>query len=204
MYLFKKVTDLFVTKLLTVKKSAVLAFEDGSTLKIGNTEFSSEIFEDIALLTAGGELANLSGLDSTGNQIDAAVAMDTTEVVTAANVIAAAENGSTFILNSATSIISTLPAKAAGLRFRFIVGPLGVANGQNHTIIVNAANDDTLFGGAVVAGVHVGCSAQATINVVGTSGTTALPGDWIEVFNDGTNWNVNARSTTAGSITFTT
>lgn len=157
------------------------------------------------LIGPGG--ATLEVVDTAGVasiELDGVALVGSPEVVTATNTLTAAESGKTIVLNSATSIITTLPAVALGLNFKFWVGPLGVANGQNHTIVVPAANDNTIFGGAIVAGVEVPASAEGSINIVGTSGTTALPGDYVEVFCDGTNWNVNGRGTTAGSITFTT
>lgn len=137
-------------------------------------------------------------------ELDGVALVNSPEVATATQTLTAADSGKTIVLNSATSIVTTLPAVALGLYFKFIVGALGVANGQNHTIVVPVANDNTIFGGAIVAGAEVPASAEGTINIVGTSGTTALPGDVVEVFCDGTNWYANGRATTAGAITFTT
>ena len=175
-------------------------------LDIGGTELTGAELTSLDGLTAStAELDILDGVTANAAELNmAADSSANTEVVTAANVITAAESGSTYILNSATAIVSTLPVVAAGLRFKFIVGALGVANSENHTIVPNAANDDTIFGGAIVAGAEVPADAEGSINIVGTSGTTALPGDVVEVFCDGTNWYVNGRATTTGAITFTT
>lgn len=122
------------------------------------------------------------------------------EIVTAANVITAAENGTTFILNSATAFASTLPVVAAGLRFVFIAGATQVTGG-NHTIVPNAANDNTVFGEYLVAGATVPASAEGSINVIAD---TVLPGDRIEVVCDGTNWYVSGAAAATGAVTFTT
>ena len=123
-----------------------------------------------------------------------------TEIVTAANVITAAESGSTFILNSTTAFASTLPVVAAGLRFTFYAGAAQVTGG-NHTIVPNAANDNTVYGEYLVAGATIPASAEGSINIVAD---TVLPGDRIEVFCDGTNWYVSGAAAATGAVTFTT
>jgi hypothetical protein len=123
-----------------------------------------------------------------------------TEIVTTANVITAAESGSTFILNSASAFVSTLPAVAAGLRFTFIAGATQVTGG-NHTVVPNASNDNTIFGEYNVAGATVPASAEGSINWVAD---TILPGDRVDVFCDGTNWYVSGMAAASGAITFTT
>ena len=123
-----------------------------------------------------------------------------TEIVTTTNVILAAESGKTFILNSATEFVTTLPAVAAGLRFTFYAGATQVTGG-NHTIIPNASNDNTIFGDYNVAGATVPASAEGSINWVAD---TMLKGDKVEVFCDGTNWYVSGGAAASGGVTFTT
>ena len=60
------------------------------------------------------------------------------EIVTTTNVITREESGKTFILNSATAFVTTLPAVEAGLEFTFIAGATQVTGG-NHTIVPNAS-----------------------------------------------------------------
>jgi hypothetical protein len=111
---------------------------------------------------------------------------DLTEVVTATNVIAASETGSTFFLNSATEFVSTLPAPAAGLRFRFIV--TAAPAGASYTIVTTGA--------AQIMGGHVHSAASAAGDVeTPAAGTTltfvdgqAVAGDWAEFISDGTSW----------------
>ena len=180
---------------------------DGTcTIELDGSALVSVAGTDLSTLTASAaELNIMDGVGATTAEINmAADSSANTEVVVADNVLTAAESGKTFILNAITAILTTLPAVAAGLRFNFYVGALGVANAQNHIIRTNAANDNTIFGGAIVAGSEVAASAEGDINIVGTSGTTALPGDFVSVFCDGTNWYANGRATTAGAITFTT
>ena len=125
--------------------------------------------------------------------------LDTVEVVTTTNVITAAESGRTFVLNSATAFVSTLPAKAAGLRYRFYAGATQVTGG-NHTVVCTN-NDNTMYGSVTVAGVVVAGTVEGSVNFVAD---TMLPGDWCEVFNDGTNWYISGQATASGAITLTT
>ena len=125
--------------------------------------------------------------------------LDTVEVVTTTNVITAAESGRTFVLNSATAFVSTLPTAAAGLRYRFYAGATQVTGG-NHTVVCTN-NDNTMFGSVTVAGVVVAGTVEGSINWVAD---TMLPGDKVEVFCDGTNWYVSGGAAASGAITFTT
>ena len=129
---------------------------------------------------------------------------DNAEIVTATNVITAAESGKTFFLNSATEFVSTLPAVAAGLKFTFIVtgAPSGasytivtdssanVIKGQVYTLDVNSATDPDLE-----------TSGGDTITLVDGK---AVAGDSVELFCDGTNWFARAFCSVFDAITITT
>lgn len=119
---------------------------------------------------------------------------DLTEVVTATNVITAAESGSVFFLNSATEFVSTLPAVAAGLHFTFIV--TAAPSGASYTVV-----------GASGTPIH-GMVLSKDLNGVTDSGATAgtgvltltfvdsksVKGDSAEFWCDGTDWFVVART----------
>ena len=72
----------------------------------------SKVFERIIPRStepvAAGQYANLNNL---GNVIE----------LTATRTVLASESGATFLLNSATEFVTTLPTAAAGLRYTFIV-----------------------------------------------------------------------------------
>jgi hypothetical protein len=158
----------------------------------GTTWYDLSVPTEVSILT-----------DYTGTAAELNMAADesaNTEVVTTTNVILAAESGSTFILDSATAFVTTLPAKAAGLRFNFYAGATQVTGG-NHTIVPNASDDNTIFGQATVAGLVVLATVEGSINWVAD---TILPGDWIQLFNDGTNWYVTGQVQVSGGVTFTT
>lgn len=128
---------------------------------------------------------------------------DLTEVVSATNVIAATETGSVFFLNSATEFVSTLPAPAAGLKFRFIVS--AAPSGASYTIVTNSSANIIL--GHIVSAEDANGSGDSetsggdTISFVDGQ---AVVGDMVEVFCDGTNWFAYGRSKVVAGITITT
>lgn len=126
---------------------------------------------------------------------------ESVEVVAATNVITAAESGKTFFLSSATEFVSTLPAPAAGLKYRFIV--TAAPSGASYTIVTDAAAQ------ILVGGVHDAGGAAG--DVESTAGATtitfvdgqAVIGDWAEVISDGTNWYARVFVNVATGATFT-
>ena len=145
------------------------------------------------------EIVTLDVVDTLKTDGTTVTSLDTVEVVTTTNVITTAESGRTFVLDSATAFVSTLPAKAAGLRYRFYAGATQ-GTGGNHTVVCTN-KDNTIYGSVTVAGAVVAGTVEGSINFVAD---TMLPGDWVEVFNDGTNWYVSGQATASGAITLTT
>lgn len=129
---------------------------------------------------------------------------DLTEVVSATNVIAAAETGSLFFLNSATEFVSTLPAPAAGLKLSFVVtaapsgadytivtnGSANIIKGQVYTTDVNSATDPDFE-----------VSGGDTISFVSAK---AVAGDRVDLVCDGTNWFAYCFCSVFDAITITT
>jgi len=153
----------------------------------------------VKITATGAELNILDGVTATAAELNMAADISAnSEVVTTTNAIAAAESGTTYILNSATAFVSTLPAAALGLRYTFIAGATQVTGG-NHTIV--PTEDNTIYGEYLVAGLTVPASAEGSINWVAD---TILPGDRLDVFCDGTNWYVSGAAAASGAITFTT
>lgn len=121
------------------------------------------------------------------------------EVVTATNVITAAESGKTFFLDAVAGFESTLPTAAAGLRFKFVVKTAPTSNG--YTITGSPA--DKIFGTIACSG------AEATINGVTANAAdnailvhnVALIGDVLEFVSDGTNWYVTGNVNTYAAVT---
>jgi hypothetical protein len=125
--------------------------------------------------------------------------IELTENTTATNAITAAESGKTFLLNSATEFVSTLPAPAAGLRYTFIVA--AAPSGASYTVVTTSSAN-------VIKGMQV-CAADAAGDT-GTADDTitfadgqAVAGDMVTVWSDGTSWFAVAHSRVAAGITFT-
>lgn len=119
-----------------------------------------------------------------------------TETVTAANVITAAESGKTFFLALAGGFASTLPAPAAGLKFRFIVS---VSPTTAYTIVTNGSANIIKGGTIEIAG-----TASPYINngdLITFVANTAVVGDWVELVSDGTSWFLSGMSSADGGIT---
>ncbi len=119
------------------------------------------------------------------------------EIVTATNVITAAESGKVFFLNSATEFASTLPAPAQGLHYKFIV--TAAPSGASYTIGTNGGAN-IIEGAAEVANSAVAAVNEDTITF--TDGAAAV-GDWVEVVSDGTSWFVSGHGVAATAVAFT-
>ena len=125
----------------------------------------------------------------------------TSEIVTATNVITAAESGTTFFLNSATEFASTLPAPAQGLFYRFIV--TAAPSGADYTVATNAAAQ-ILAGRVHDAGGAAGdVEATATGTTINFVSAASVVGDMAEVWSDGTSWFAVCSAAVATGITIT-
>ena len=123
------------------------------------------------------------------------------EIVTATNVITAAESGTTFFLNSTTEFVSTLPAPALGLKYKFIVA--AAPSGASYTII--AAASATIIVGQIVTNdfsgttdSDFGTAGELTVTFVDGK---AVKGDRVEFECDGTNWYVHGACSVFDAIT---
>ena len=115
--------------------------------------------------------------------------------LTADTTLVDADSGTTFLLDAIGEVI-TLPAVSAGIWYKFICDTTTVTTDWT---IINGA--DVMFGSAEVAGAIVACSAKDVITLVVAK---FLPGDWVEIESDGTNWYVKGETVTAAGCTFTT
>lgn len=116
----------------------------------------------------------------------------TQETVTATNVIAASESGTTFFLNSTTEFVSTLPAPAAGLWFKFVV--VGAPSGASYTVVgasgtpIHGMVLSTDLNGATDSGATAG-TGVLTLTFVDSK---SVKGDTAIFESDGTAWFVTA------------
>lgn len=164
------------------------------------TAISSGTNEGLKIDAKGSGDLTLQGT-ATGNVIaNRLLSTDLTEVVTATNVITAAESGSVFFLNSSTEFVSTLPAPAAGLHYTFIV--TAAPSGDSYTVVTNSSSN-------IIKGKQISVAGDA--GDTGTGDDTisfvdgqAVAGDRVEVWCDGTNWFAVGISNVAAGLTFTT
>ena len=141
--------------------------------------------KDYQKAQANGESIALQGNDGIGAKIEA-ISVDTT--------LTAADSGKTFTLDAVGEVI-TLPAVTDGLKYKFICS---VVTATTDWTIVSATN--VIFGSAQVAGAVIAADAENTITLVVAK---FLPGDWVSLVSDGTNWYVEASVVTTVGLTFT-
>lgn len=175
---------------------------------------------DIALITqTGGNSQAALTVDASAGQVDvyaagvAKITVDSTgarvrrsvEVVSATNVITAAESGRVYFLNSGTEFESTLPAPALGLEYTFIVS--AAPSGASYTVVTEGGCQ--VMAGHVlavdVAGSDTGTDVEAT--ATGTTITfvdgVSVVGDRAHVISDGTSWFASCLAGSPQGITIT-
>ena len=118
-----------------------------------------------------------------------------TQALSADTTLTAGDSGKTFLLDSPGEVI-TLPAVSDGVNYRFVCDTAVITTDWT---IINGA--DVMYGSAEVAGAIVACAAKDVITLVATK---FLPGDWVALESDGTNWYVSGSTVTTAGCTFTT
>lgn len=111
--------------------------------------------------------------------------------------LTAAQSGTNVYLGPTAGFIITIPAPAAGLRYKFTVADNFATTPY---VITVAGGVNVIQGGATVAGADVPAADEGEINFIESA---ELKGDFVDVWSDGLSWFVNGRGTTSGSITFT-
>lgn len=167
-----------------------MIYKDSNGIEIGQRPQAIQYSAGFSISSDGEDTLNvaLSGVET-----------DSVEVVTATNVITAAETGKTFFLDAAAGFVSTLPTAAAGLKFKFVVKTAPTSNG--YTITGSPA--DVIYGTVACSGAEAtinGVTASAADNVILVA-NQALIGDVVEFTSDGTNWYVNGNVNTYAAIT---
>lgn len=135
-------------------------------------------------------------IDSNGNEIplESNGELMNIELLTADTTLTSLDSGKTFILDAVGEAI-TLPAVTSGVEYEFICS---TATATSDWVITAATS--VIYGSAEVAGAVVAASAENTITLVVAK---FLPGDWIKLKSDGTNWYVSGSVVTALGVTFT-
>ena len=141
----------------------------------------------------------LSGTTFTG------ATLESTEDVTAANVITAAECGKTFWLNSATEFLSRLPLMStvpAGCRFTFIVK--AAPSGASYSVATTLEN--VLIGGInelEVDGSEDGPYGNGADTIFFVNNLAAV-GDFVTMISDGTSFYFYGQANKDGGISVVT
>lgn len=116
------------------------------------------------------------------------------ETLTADKTLTAEDSGKVFLLDAIGEDL-VLPAVQDGLNYKFICQVTTVTT--DWTITAATA---VVQGSVTVAGVVIPAAAESLITLVVAK---FLPGDWITLESDGTNWYVAGQVVTALGITFT-
>jgi hypothetical protein len=129
------------------------------------------------------------------------LALNATETVAATNVLTAAESNKTCFLGLAGGFATTLPAPAAGLRYKFIVS---VAPTTSYTIGTNAGAN-VIIGGINELEVDTADDGpySAAADTITFVQAVAVVGDWCEVVSDGTSWFLTGQTNADGGVTLT-
>lgn len=197
--------------------SGIRSIHRNTTVKGSATGASAPIYVDsddnkLKMIPAGSGTTEVDIVDVSSTQtltgktltspiLTTPTGTDLTEVVTATNVITAAESGSVFFLNSATEFASTLPAVAAGLHFTFII--TAAPSGANYTIA--GASGTPIIG--QIATVDVNSATDPDFEVSGVLTVTfvsakSVVGDKAEFWCDGTNWFCYVQCSVFDAVTF--
>lgn len=164
----------------------------GDVIVTGNQQVSGNSQVAGALTVVGAVSAG--AVTSTGSAlttptITSPVVTDSVEVVITTNTLAASESGKVCFLSLAGGFVTTLPAPAAGLKFKFYVK--AAPSGGSYTIVTNAAAQ--VLGGAVHSSDGVDGDSEAALTgttITFVDGQSHI-GDSAEVISDGDGWYAN-------------
>jgi hypothetical protein len=150
-------------------------------------------------IESGGAL-ELAGVAITATAAEINQAADVSginEIVTTTNVITAAESGTTYFLNAVAGFLSTLPAPALGLNFRFVVMTAPTSNGYT---IATTASANIIKGKFVERAGGAGVSS-AVGDLVTFVANQSIASDYCEFWSDGTSWFVHGMVDVAAGVT---
>lgn len=124
------------------------------------------------------------------------------ETLSAAKTLTSADDGKTFFLGLAGGFTVTLPAPAAGMKFKFIVS---VAPTTAYVITTNGGAD-IMIGGINELEVDTADDGPYddnadTLNFVAS---VAVKGDFVEMVSDGTSWYFSGQTNADGGVTTST
>jgi hypothetical protein len=169
----------------------------------GPVDFNSTLTKGGVAVPTISSTSTLTNKTLTSPTINGATGTVATEVVAAANVITAAESGTTYFLNAATEFASTLPAPAAGLKFDFIV--TAAPTGASYTVATEGGCQ--ILAGHVLTSGFADSGSDVETTATGTTLTfvdgVSVVGDRASFISDGTSWFVSAICAVEAGITIT-
>jgi len=188
-----------VTAATSASNISVAANADAEDLTISTTGSEGDLIlvtaDDFSLTGAAGSILSI------GNSTVGLIYYEETEATAGDNTLTAAESGKTLYMGTAGED-QTLPAPADGVWYKFVVS----ANVATTNMLIQGpaadATDDVIYGSVTVAGVVTLCSAEDTLTFVAET-NEAIPGDWVELRSDGTNWYISGQVSTASAFTCT-
>ncbi len=130
----------------------------------------------------------------------------TKQLLDAANVISASDTGKLMLIPVLTNDrVITLPTIASGLHYRFMISVAagGVTPTGFLATLTPAAGGNPIFGYLITLGISPITTAGKVKNAAATAvfAATAVTGDYIDCYCDGTFWHVSGMSQIAAGIT---
>lgn len=173
----------------------------GANVEAIKVDDGAVVFDETLTVTGATTLSSTLGVSGATTLSSTLSYRNLTEAVTETNTITAAESGKIFFLNSATEFDSVLPAPAAGLNYKFIV--VAAPSGASYTISTNSSANVIIGTAYSSAGADEDSELSGCDTISFVDGT-AVKGDRVDVYCDGTNWYAYGYCNANGGITFTT
>lgn len=162
-----------------------------------------DIADNVAATIIDSDDERLKFYDQTNSRVAVAeTGVSLVENLAANKTVTAEESGKTFFLNLAAGFTVTLPAPAAGLRYRFIVKIAPTTSG-GYVIVTNGSAQNIIFGFVSTAPADDANTPAVSESTITFVFDVAAIGDMIDLVSDGTNWYVQGSVTSTESLTFT-
>jgi hypothetical protein len=206
MNLLRKLTNVAVEKLLTVKKLGKLEFETGAQIRVRAPNGGA-----VTATVDMTELGTLDGLTATAAELNRATDISARVVTTTATVLAltVTQHADRVVLVNSNSTVAntlTLPvATGSGAKFTVINN---IAQTQGSVVVAANGTLDVMKGVAVVSNTSTTVNVQSFLTSASSDKVTwnrttsggAGPGDYFEAWDSAANtWTVQVRAGSVGN-----